>query len=158
MSRAPAVALRQIPPARRAYTSDRSRVLGWYVARHDEDRYDEVTEYRVALFDVETEEELTFLVTSVHERADTGVKEGEHLESAAFDMSDEDIIVMRFADGSVQRRRVDEGFESLDHNPEDYGVKMSDAEKRIRERLRARAEDLRRKLKRKPKTPQPPPD
>ena len=153
MGRAQSVALRQIPPARRAYNSDRSHVLGWYVARHDEDRYDEVTEYRVALFDAETEEELTFLVTSVHERADTGAKEGEHLESAAFDKSDEEIIVLRFADGSEQRRRVGEDFEVLDRNPEDDGIVMSDAEKRIRERMRREAEELRRKLKRKPKRP-----
>lgn len=149
MSRARALELRQIRPAQRAYNPDRSWVLGWYVARHDEDRYDEVTEYRIALFDAETEEELIFFVTSVRERADTRVKEGQHLASAAFDAADEDIIVMRFVDGSEVRRRVDEDFDVLDRNPEDYGVEMPDAEKRVRDMMREQAE----KLKRKPKTP-----
>jgi hypothetical protein len=143
----PSVALRQIPSARRAYSADRSLVIGWYVARHAEDRYDETTEYRVALFDALTEEELVFLATSVHERADTGAKEGEHLVSAAFDGADENVIVLRFADGAEQRRRVDEGFDFLESNPADFGGVMSDAEKRLRERLRAQAEKLRSRLK-----------
>lgn len=149
MSRPFFLELRQIPPDKRAYNPDRSRVLGWYVSRHDEDRYDEVTEYRVALFDAQSEEELIFLVTSVHERADTGVKEGEHLDSAAFDAADENILVLRFVDGSETRRRVDEAFDILDRNPEDLGVVVSDAEKRVLDRLRKLAE----KLRRKPKTP-----
>lgn len=148
MSRARNVPLRLIPAPDRAYNPDRSLVLGWYVARHDEDRYDETTEYRVALFDAETEEELITLVTSVHERADTGSKVGEHLASAAFDAADEEVIVLRFDDGSETRRRVDESFANLARNPEDLGVVMSDAEKRIRAELLAEAEELKRKLRR----------
>ena len=150
MSGAHARSLGQIDPARRAYNADRSLVLGWYVARHDEDRYDETTEYRVALFDAATGEELVFLATSVHERSDTGAKEGEHLESAAFDAADEDVIVLRFADGGETRRRVDEDAAALEANPEDYGGVVSDAEKRVRVRLRTRVEELRRKLKKPP--------
>lgn len=157
MSLGQALALRQIPPARRAYNPGRTLVLGWYVARHDEDRYDEVTEYRVALFDAKTGEELMFLATSVHERADTGAKKGEHLASAAFDAADEDVIVMRFVDGKEERRRVDEDFEALEHDPEDSGVEVSDAERRVRDRMRQDAERLKRKLKRararKPEAP-----
>lgn len=152
MGGAQALALRRIPASKRAYNPDRSRVLGWYVARHEEDRFDETTEYRVAIFDAETEEELTFLVTSVHERTDEGTKEGEHLESAAFDPKDEDIIVMRFVDGSEERRRMDEDFQVLDRNPEDDGVEVSDAEKMFRDMMRADAE----KLKKKPKKPKKP--
>lgn len=142
MSRTQPLALRQIPPAQRAYSRDRSRVLAWYVARHDEDRYDETTEYRIGLFDARTEEQLTAFVTSVHERADANAKEGEHLESAAFDPADEEVVVLRFADGSQQRRRVDEAFKALESDPAALGVVMSDAERSVRERLRKLAEKL----------------
>lgn len=154
MSHAQSLTLRQIPAAHRAYNPDRSRVLGWYVARHDEDRYDEVTEYRVALFDVKTKEELTFFATSVRERADTGAKKGEHLASAAFDAADEDVIVLRFVDGKKERHRVDEDFDVLDRNPEDDGIAVSEAEKHIRDLMRKEAEKLRRKPK-KAKRPSP---
>jgi hypothetical protein len=140
MSRPLHLALRQIPPAQRAYNRDRSRVLGWYVARHDEDRYDETTEYRIGVFNA-AEEELTFLVTSVHERADTGVKEGQPLVSAAFDPADEDTLILRFADKSEERRRVDEAFNVLKPS-KDLGLRVSDAEKRVLERLRQQAEKL----------------
>lgn len=142
MSRALHLALRQIPPAQTAHNHDRSRVLGWYIARHDEDRYDETTEFRIGLFDARTEEELTFFVTSVHERTDTGAKDGALLKSAAFDPTDEELIVLRFADGSEERRPVDEAFKSLETSPEDFGGELSDAERRVRERLRKRAEKL----------------
>jgi hypothetical protein len=145
MSRALDAALHQIPAERQAFNEDRSVVLGWYVARHDEDRYDETTEYRVGLFDAATGELLTFFVTSVHERADTGTREGEHLASAAFDPADEYTVVLRYRDGSEQRCAVDEHVREL-KNMEDYGVVVSDAEKRNRERLNRDREALRRKL------------
>jgi hypothetical protein len=146
MGRAQDLALGQIPAAQRAYSGDRSRVLGWYVARHDEDRWDEVTEYRVALFDARTEERLTFLVTSVHERTDTGTKDGEHLASAAFDPADDNTIILRYADGSEQRRQADEAFKKvLEQNPEDRGVVMSEGERSMRERMRQMAEKLKKK-------------
>lgn len=143
----PNAALKQIDPSRRAYNAGRTLVLGWYVARHDEDRYDETTEYRVGLFAVQTEEELNSFVCSVHERADTGAKTGEHLAAAAFDAADEDVVLLRFVDGREERRRVDEGFESLDSDPEKFGVVVSDAEKRIRAQLREERDKLRMKLK-----------
>lgn len=154
MSRALHLLLPQVPSEKRSYNHDRSLVLGWWVARHDEDRYDETTEYRIALFDTQTEEELTFFVTSVHERADTGQKDGEFLDSAAFDPDDEITIVLRFAGGSETRHRLDETYKALERNPEEFGVVVSDAEKRIREELRQDFEKLNAKLagklKRKP--------
>lgn len=143
------LALPQIPITHRAHNHDRTFVLGWYVARHDEDRYDETTEYRIGLFDAATEEELTFFVTSVHERADTGSKDGEHLEAASFDPTDENLIVLRFADDSEERYPVDHAYKSLERNPEDFGVVVSDAEKRIRERLRRDRDELLKKLKKR---------
>ncbi len=146
MSASMQLALRQIPPAQRAYNGARTLVLGWYVARHDEDRYDEVTEYRVGVFDAKTEEEITFLVTTVRERADSGAKSGEHLASAAFDRKDEGTLVLRFDGGRKERHRLDEDFEVLERNPEDDGIEVSDAEKMIREMMREEAEQLKKKL------------
>lgn len=146
MAHAQHLALRQIPPARRAYNPDRSRVLGWYVARHDEDRYDETTEYRIGLFDAATEEELTFFVIMVRERADTGATEGQHLRSAAFDPADDGFILLRFADDSEQRRAVDEAYEAL-RAPPSADVVMDDEEKEDRARLLKEAERLRKRKK-----------
>jgi len=143
-------ALGQIPPDRRAYNSDRSFVIGWYVAGHDEDRYDETTVYQVGLFDAQTEEELTFYVTSVRERADTGTQDGQHLASAAFDPAEALTIVLHFADGTEQRiRPLDEVNQRLAPQ-RDLGVVRSEAEHRVRARMRADAEVLKRKLERKP--------
>lgn len=137
--------LRQIRPEQRAEDRARGLVLGWYVARHDEDRYDETTEYRVGLFDAATEEELTFFVTSVHERADTGQQDGQHLEAAAFD-ADPMTIVLRYRDGSEQRVRIDQEHAALAQDPAEYGVVVSDAERELRASLLEDARKLRRRL------------
>lgn len=146
MSRALDADLHQIPPERRAFNSNRSVVLGWYVARHDEDRYDETTEYRVGLFDSATGERLTFFVFSVHERADTGTKQGEHLVCATFDPADEYTIVFGFADGSEQRAGILDQFKVLERSAADLGVVESDAEKEAWERMRQNAAQLKAKL------------
>lgn len=150
MSHALAVALRQIPPAQRVTSRDSAFVIGWYVARHDEDRYDETTEYRVALFDARTEEEITYVVTSVHERMDSGSQEGQYLVSAAFDPEDVWTVVLHFDDKSEQRCRWDDQYKALDVDVEELGVVMSDEEKEILAELRNDKVELARKIERKP--------
>lgn len=149
MGRAMHLDLRQIRPEQRAVDHARGLVLGWYVARHDEDRYDETTEYRVGLFDARTEEELTFFVTSVHERADTGARDGEHLASVAFDPEDAMRVVLRFDDGSERRLQMCEEDELLDRDPEELGVEVCDAERELRALMAEEAAQLRKRLARR---------
>lgn len=140
--------LDQVPASQRVASHDGAWVLGWYVARHSEDRYDESTTWWVGLFEARTGDELTSFVTSSHERADTGAKEGSALVSAAFDPVDDEVVVLRYADGTEGRHRVDEEFRFLDSSAQDFGGVAHPAEERVRERARARLQRLKRSRQR----------
>src|SRR5579884_2380856 len=99
--------LPEIPGDQRTRSADGSRVVGWYVSRSRDDRYDDETNYEIKIFDVATGEEESLLGRSHRIQRDTGEEDGKPIRSVGFSGESNDTVVITYSDGTQETVRME---------------------------------------------------
>jgi WD40 repeat protein len=96
--------LPNLPADQKNYSPDKKRLVVWFVARHREDRFDDDTDYEIAVWDVDQKKRIAKFMRFHKISNSSGNERGAPIDSVAFSPDGSEVIIVQ--DGKEQREKL----------------------------------------------------